>query len=177
MNQILCGLPMSGKTTIGNMLAGKLRMNFIDTDRMIEAAHARMFGKKCSCRQIFIERGESYFRDLERKQIETLPAVEQTVIALGGGALNHPEIIKTLQSAGRIIYLKAPPEILWQRMLEKGAPAYIDPSDPEGSFYALADKRSHIYEKACDATIETERLTPNEVVEAIIYLMEVSHGK
>jgi len=177
MNRILCGLPMSGKTTIGKLLAEKLHLNFIDTDALIESAYSKITGRKSSCRQIFLKHGEIYFRKLESNQIEELKEKNQSVISLGGGALNNQNNVTILQSIGRIIYLKAPVEILWKRIVQKGIPAYLDPRDPERSFYALADQRSSLYEKASYAVIETKLLNEQETVEIIIQMKEIKDGK
>lgn len=176
MNRILCGLPMSGKSTIGKKLASKLGLEFIDTDRMLESAYASVTGNTCTCRQIYLDRGEDYFRALEEQQIQQLQRVDDSVIALGGGALNCADTIKILRSVGTIFYLKTPPEILWKRILEKGIPAYLDLLDPEGSFYLLAEKRSKNYVKAAHVLIETGNLAEGDVLEAIINLSGVNHG-
>lgn len=177
MNRILCGLPMSGKTTIGKMLADRLQLNFVDTDKRLEQAYAEKAGSACSCRQIFLEHGEAYFREFEKRQIDRLKNEKAAIIALGGGALNNRANGKVLRTIGRIIYLKAPVEILWQRILKRGVPLYLDPLDPERSFYALADRRLPLYEQAAHAVIETEDLSEEAVVEAIINMKEIKNGK
>ena len=108
MTLILSGLPMSGKTTIGKLLAEKLQLPFLDTDRLIEESYVAMTGMNCSCRQIFFEKGEPFFRDLEKEQIKALQGDHARVIALGGGVLIDPDNVRTLQSIGRIFYLKDP---------------------------------------------------------------------
>ena len=90
MTLILSGLPMSGKTTIGKLLAEKLQLPFLDTDRLIEQSYAAMTGMKCSCRQIHSEKGEVFFRAFEKEQIKALQGDHARVIALGGGVLNRP---------------------------------------------------------------------------------------
>lgn len=177
MNIILCGLPMSGKTTIGKMLAERLKWVFIDTDRYIEKAYFLKTGKDSSCRQIYLEEGEKAFRELEKEQIAALQAMHGQIIALGGGSFGDPENIKAIESLGYIVYLKTALPVLWKRVKWKGVPAYLDVQDPEKAFYTLAEKRMLLYEKAANAIIETGQLTKKEIVEAILTHRNSKHGK
>ena len=60
MNLILCGLPASGKTSVGKRVAEKMGRPFIDTDHLIEAAH------QATCRELFLLSGEEAFREMEK---------------------------------------------------------------------------------------------------------------
>lgn len=75
MNIILCGLPKSGKTTIGKHFAENMKWDFIDTDILIEKAYARSTHKKHTCRQIYFEEGEAFFRNIESLIIGSLANV------------------------------------------------------------------------------------------------------
>jgi shikimate kinase len=168
MNFILCGMPMSGKTTIGKLLAKQLNFAFIDTDRLIERAYAAEMNQTKSCRELFQELGETKFRELENEQIASLKGVKNSVISIGGGAIEHSENIAVLQSIGSIIYLKAPLNILWQRIGLRGIPAYLDTQNPEETFYELAKKRIPIYENMAQSTIETTDLNEQAVIDLIL---------
>lgn len=167
MNIILCGLPACGKTTIGQLLAGKLAWNFIDTDSLIENAYAANTGTAKTCSQIFLQEGELSFRILERHQIMSLQGVTQTIIAVGGGSLILPENVKTLTLIGCLIYLKASLAAVWERMSNRGIPAYLDPSNPEKAFYESAEKRIPLYEKAAKVIIDTTNLNKQEIAAEI----------
>lgn len=175
MNMILCGLPASGKTTLGKMLAEKLDWNFIDTDRLLEKAYAEKTGSTLSCRQIYSREGEIQFRLLERQQIVSLQGAHKSVIAVGGGSLIDKENTKLLQSLGFIIYLQVPLSVLWDRLCQKEVPAFLDTKDPENGFYAMANKRIPLYENAAHATIATKDLSEEEILKAL--LKEVKYGK
>ncbi len=168
MNIILCGLPMSGKTTIGTLLAAKLTCPFIDTDRLIEAAYTSQKGKNYSCRQIFLQEGEPFFRSLEKQQIASLTPTKKHIIAVGGGSLANPDNVKALQSLGCIVYLKAPLDIIWNRIKQGGIPAYLDPNDPEKAFYTLAETRIPTYEASAHITIDVGNLNKDEIVTRIL---------
>jgi len=161
---------MCGKTTIGKMVAEKLGWSFIDTDRLIENAYTEKTGKTCTCRQIYIEEGDSLFRECEKMQIASLSESVKSIIAVGGGSLNDPENTKMLQLTGSLVYLKAPLSALWERMLNRGIPVYLNSIDPEKAFYEIANKRTPIYEDAASYIIETSHLCEQEVVAAILNL-------
>ena len=174
MTLILCGLPMCGKTTIGKRLADTLKWPFIDTDQLIETAYKTKTKKLKSCREIYLDKGELFFREYEKKQIISLKGLEKSVVALGGGSLNDPENVQYLQSLGLLIYLKTEPSLIWERLKENGIPSFLDQNDPENSFYALAEKREAIYEQSAKVIIETGLLSENELVKTLI--KETIHG-
>ena len=95
---ILCGLPMSGKTTIGKLLAEKLNWDFLDTDQMIEKAYYQETKQNLTCREIFKKKGEGFFRSLEKEQITTLANYKNVIVALGGGSLIDEENRKFVKS-------------------------------------------------------------------------------
>ena len=150
---ILCGLQSSGKTTFGKFLSEELNCAFVDTDQLIESVYAAQTGKHLTCREIHSQEGSTYFRSLEKQEVTRLNPIEKTVIATGGGTLETPENLYHLKTIGKLIYLQVPLEIIWKRM--KGIPAYLDPKDPEKSFYEIAKKRTAIYEQVADLIIPT----------------------
>ena len=99
---ILIGLPASGKTTVGRQLARRLDMPFFDCDEAIEAAAG------CSVSDIFARYGESYFRQLEHRTLETLCRKESCVIATGGGAVLREDNRLLLRCSGTVFWLDRP---------------------------------------------------------------------
>jgi shikimate kinase len=168
MNVILCGLPMSGKTTIGQMLADQLHWDFIDTDRLIEDSYAMKTGKKKTCRQIYFEEGEAIFRALEKQHISSLKSSKSCVIAVGGGSLGDPDNIETLKKIGSLIYLKAPFELLWQRIQLHSFPAYLTGDNPKKVFHDIAKKRSPIYEQAANFAVDTSGLNKQQILDEVL---------
>jgi shikimate kinase len=170
MNIILCGLPMSGKTTVGKILSQRLKWDFMDTDRLIEASYRKETGSVLSCREIFQERGEAEFRRLENEQLAVLSPTK-SVVAVGGGSLMDNQNKEVIKKLGSVIYLKSSPELIWKRVSDRGIPAYLDQQNPEKGFYELARQRTRDYESAAQIIIDTDYLTDVEVVEAIIKLI------
>jgi shikimate kinase len=172
-NVILCGLPKSGKTTVGEALAKRLEMRFIDTDRCIELT----CGKQRSCRKIFIEEGEAYFRRVEREQIFNLAGTTGAVISLGGGSLGCEEIGRFVCSLGIVIYLKASLQEVWTRLMQNGIPAYVRGTDPWQGFESVAQQRISSYERAAHQTIATMGLTIPQTVDLIVEYLEAIRGE
>ena len=162
MNIILCGLPKCGKSTVGKALAKRLQWPFIDTDSGIEEAYAASTGKKCSCREIFIQEGERFFRELETQQINALETT-RVVISLGGGALCDPVNESVLKSLGRIVYLKVPSHTVLKRIAAHGPPAFMDTP-----FLELVQHRTPAYEKAADCIVETKGMTVSQIVNFLV---------
>lgn len=101
-NIVLTGMPSSGKTTIGEILAKELNMQFLDCDKEI----VKRQGMEIS--QIFKLLGESGFRDIEAQVIAELSANQNCVISTGGGAVLRHENIILLKGNGRIYFIDRP---------------------------------------------------------------------
>lgn len=176
MNLILCGLPGAGKTTVGQLVAAQLNKEFLDTDRLIESRYASHKGEAGSCRQIFQQEGEAYFRSLERDVVASLVVYKDSVIATGGGVALSSENIKFLKMIGSLIYLCAPSHVLLKRLLNHGLlPAYMQQADPKSVFDRIVEERASIYEQACDFMIDTSTRSPGQLAEMICQLKTV-HG-
>ena len=103
-NIVLTGMPGSGKSTVGRILAREMGREFVDTDTEI----IRLAKKPIS--DIFAQRGEAYFRDLESQVIAQLAQRTGLVIATGGGAVLRAENVRRLRQNGRIYFLDRPVE-------------------------------------------------------------------
>ena len=96
---ILVGLPGAGKSTVGRGVAERLARTFLDFDLEIE----RRQGKTIA--EIFGEKGEGHFRQLERALTEELRLMGNMILAPGGGWVSSPEVVGMLRPPGRLIYL------------------------------------------------------------------------
>jgi len=135
----LYGPPGTGKSTIGKTLARNLRLPFIDLDRVIET-DAGM-----SIPQIMEQQGESAFRDLESTALSNLATENESVIALGGGALLREENRTFAESHGRIILLMADVETLFQRIKENPSKRPLLAGDLREKLTSLLEKRGEHY--------------------------------
>ncbi len=176
MNLILCGMPKSGKSTLGSLLAEKLKWDFIDSDRLIELEHARLTNEKSVCREIYSRRGVLYFRQLEKRLIESLKQSQRCVIALGGGSLMDQEILQVVLSLGSLVYLNVSEAILWKRIEKKGIPASLDRDDPERSFGQIYQKRIPIFKSNATFILETCEMNEEQLVNILMSYKERVYG-
>jgi len=109
-NIFFVGLMGAGKTTIGKLLARKLKKTFYDTDHEIE----KKLGVKIAV--IFELEGEEGFRKRETQMIDELTKKKDIILATGGGAVLSEENCTLLKERGRVIYLNAKPQSLAKRM-------------------------------------------------------------
>lgn len=105
-NIVLTGMPSSGKTTIGKILAEKLDMEFIDCDEQIVNEE----GKQIT--EIFARFGEKAFRDIESRVIESVSAKQGCVISTGGGAVLREKNVLALKGNGVVYFIDRPLEKL-----------------------------------------------------------------
>jgi shikimate kinase len=166
MNLILCGLPGSGKTTVGMILAQKLNWAFIDTDREIENLYANSLGICLSVREITKKEGLSFFQHLESQVVQKMKSKENCVIATGGATFLSSEN-RILTNFGTIIYLQATPRVLLPRVLRNGVPTYLNGDPSLEAFEKLAEFRHPIYQAVSHHTIHVDLLTPEEIAAKI----------
>ncbi len=155
-NIVFVGMPGSGKSTIGRMLAEKLGRKFLDTDLMIEEKE----NKKIP--EIFSQQGESYFRDVETECVKTAGMQMGIVISTGGGAILREENRNALRENSTIIYL--------DRNLEKLETAGRPLSSDEEKLKKLAEERIPIYKSLADFQVLTDddaQITFSEVLKCV----------
>ncbi len=110
----LAGFMGSGKSTIGPILANTLGYEFVDLDSLIEQREKEKIGK------IFSDKGENYFRFVERSLVAELSHRQRMVVSLGGGTIVHQPTLDVVKQCGILIYLKADSEQIYRRLRPKG---------------------------------------------------------
>ena len=171
MNLILFGFKAAGKTHFGKLLAIQTHRPFIDTDDLIGEFYAQETGKRRKTREIHEELGESRFRELEKRAVTTLEAVENGIIAVGGGTVLDPENLRLLQKAGALVYLKTGAETLRKRIFKGEWPSFLDKNDPEGSFLRMVHEREPIYRSIPARVVDTEALDEAGVLAALTSIL------
>jgi 3-dehydroquinate synthase len=140
MNHIfLYGPPGTGKSTIGKLIAGNLKLPFIDLDRVIETNAGK------SIPEIMEAQGESAFRDLETSALKNLANEKESVVALGGGALLKEENKKFAQANGKVLLLMAELNTLLARLKNKPNQRPLLAGDLESKLTSLLEKRKEHY--------------------------------
>ena len=163
-NLVFLGMMGSGKSSIGLLVAKKLKLNFIDIDNEIEKKLGRTISK------IFDEKGEDFFRKVEEKLTIKNLKLHSSVISLGGGAFINEKIRKEVLKNHLSFWLNWNINILLSRIKNsKKRPLAINSSDDQ--IINLIQKRSNIYAKAL-FEIKCDNLTKNEVVDKIIKIYE-----
>ncbi|MBT8493781.1 MAG: helix-turn-helix domain-containing protein [Deltaproteobacteria bacterium] len=158
----LLGVRGAGKSTVGQALADRRGVDFVELDREIEHAAG------ISLAQIFELHGESYYRRVERQVLAALLATDRAmVLATGGSIVTDPESYELLRSRARTIWLKARPEDHWNRVVEQGdqRPMAENPH-AFAELKALLSAREPLYARA-DHVVDTADHAPRAVVEAI----------
>ncbi len=153
-NIALIGMPSSGKSTVGKLLASKVGKQFIDTDEEI----VKREGMEIS--EIFQKHGESYFRELEAKTVGEVSKFNGFVIATGGGAILKEENVRALKQNGKLYFLDRDIDLL---MPTSNRPTASSREAIEKRY----NERYEIYKKSADASISANGAV-SEVVDLIL---------
>lgn len=154
---VLVGLPGSGKTTVGRLMASALQAPFLDFDEEIE----RREGFPVA--EIFAQRGEAAFRALERELTREVAARPGMVLSPGGGWITGAGNVDLLRPPARLIHLAVTVATAVERLgsgMER-RPLLAGPS-ASSRLDALAAARMPLYGSA-DGVVDTETLTPQQV--------------
>jgi shikimate kinase len=148
-NIFLVGLMGAGKTTVGRLLARRLKLRFFDTDIEIEC--------RCGVKipVIFEIEGEAGFRLREQQAIAELSAMEGIVLATGGGAVLASDSRRHLASRGTVVYLNARPEDLYQRVRHDRNRPLLATADPLMRLRQLHAERDALYRGVADLIVDT----------------------
>lgn len=152
-NIVLSGMPASGKSTVGKLIAKQLGRELLDTDRMIVE-------REGDIPTIFREKGEKYFRNLESSVIRDVAVLSGKVVSLGGGAILRDENVKALRQNGAIFFIDRSPEYL--------IPTSDRPlADKKEKMMRLYEKRIDTYLSTADYVIDGD-CDPEDVADSVI---------
>jgi shikimate kinase len=154
---VLVGFMGAGKTTVGRLLAGKLAVPFLDSDEVIESRTGRRI------REIFASDGEPAFRELEHSVIADLLAGPDVVLALGGGAAEHPRTRELLKAAPVVCLGVGFGEALARVGGDTGRPMLARPDITD--VYA---RRQAAYSSVATFLVDTDGRSPEDVAAEIL---------
>lgn len=162
---ILIGPPGAGKTSVGKALARLLEEDFVDTDTVIANQEQQ------SISEIFVDKGESYFRDIERAVLVDQLQSHSGVLSLGGGAPLSDVAQEAIKKSGSpVVFLDvslagAAPRVGFNR----DRPLLL--GNPRAQWQELMNARRPIYEMLAHHLVVTDKLTPNEAAKEIVTLL------
>ncbi len=157
---VVVGPPGAGKTTVAELLAARLGVEVRDTDQDVEAAEGE------SIQDIFVSRGEAAFRALEAAAVAEALRTHSGVLALGGGAVVDPGT-RALLADHTVVHLDVGLAQAAARVgMNSGRPLLL--GNVRGRLKQLMDQRRPLYEEVATVTIDTNDLTPEQVVDRIL---------
>lgn len=145
---VLIGAPGAGKTTVGTLLAREMQREFRDTDHDVESATGRRIA------DIFVEDGESAFRELEHRAVATALADHRGVLALGGGAVTH-EATRELLAQHNVVWLRVGLAAAASRVgLNRERPMLL--GNVRATLLKLMEARHPMYESVARHIVDTD---------------------
>jgi shikimate kinase len=163
---ILVGMMGAGKTTVGRLLARRLKRAFYDSDEEIE--------RRCGVRipVIFDIEGEAGFRARETQAITELCTLDNAVLATGGGVVLAEENRRRIATCGTVVYLHAHPLHLWQRVRHDRNRPLLATADPQKKIEELYTLRDPLYREVADLVIDTGRQSVQTLVKDLLARLE-----
>jgi shikimate kinase len=165
---VLVGPMGVGKSTVGRMLADRLRLAYRDTDDDIVAEQGRAIA------EIFVDEGEDAFRAIEKDAVRRALAGHDGVLALGGGAILDADT-RALLDGLRVVYLSMDVEEAVRRTGLNAARPLLA-VNPRKQWRELMEARRHLYEEVATAVVATDGRTPEEVTQAVLNAVELKEA-
>lgn len=166
MNIFLIGYRCTGKTAVGRSLAKSLGRPFLDADSELVKE------QNLNISEIVSQQGWNVFREIESDIIKRFCALEDHVVATGGGAVLNEKNVKYMRKSGKLVWLRATPETIKKRiLLDKTTKEFRPPLTSKGSVEEIHEtllSRNPFYEKAMDFDVDTDDIGIDEVCRTII---------
>ena len=158
----LIGFMGCGKSTNAACLAGMTGARQVEMDQMI------VENEGMAIADIFKEKGEAYFRELETELIKSFAGVEPAVISCGGGAVLKEENVRLMKECGKIVLLTAEPGTIYERVKDSTSRPLLNSDMSVSHIRELMEARSPKYVSAADVMVSTDGKTANEICTEIL---------
>ncbi|MBO4256544.1 shikimate kinase [Streptomyces griseorubiginosus] len=165
---VLIGPMGVGKSTVGQLLAGRLGVGYRDTDDDIVAEQGRTIA------EIFVDEGEPVFRAVEKAAVHRALGEHEGVLALGGGSILDPDT-RALLAGQRVVYLSMDVEEAVKRTGLNAARPLLA-VNPRKQWRELMEARRHLYEEVATVVVATDGRTPEEVTEVVLDAVELKQA-
>ena len=161
-NIALVGFMGTGKSTVGQLVAGMLHFRFVDTDEMIEG----IAGRKIA--DIFVAEGEGRFREYERQIVKKLEGFSNAVISTGGGLVTNPENLASLKTHSLVVCLWCSAETIYKRVGHQSHRPLLRVENPLERIRTLLQERAPAYRQA-DVLLNSEFRKAREVAMHVVH--------
>jgi shikimate kinase len=159
---VLIGMMGAGKSSVGRCLQKRTGKQRFDLDELI-VAKAGM-----SIPEMFSQKGEEWFRDLESAVLAELPRDVSTIIVTGGGIVLRPANVELVKRLGTVVWLDAEVETLLERAARRGNRPLLQTKDPHLTISEMMATRQPLYANVSNIRIDTTHLTHDEVTDRIL---------
>jgi shikimate kinase len=157
-----------GKSSIGRRLSKRLAHEFLDSDDLIIAS-----AQGTSISDLFATEGEERFRERESAELRKLLEARNIVLATGGGSILREENRSLLHRIGKIVWLHADPETLFERASRNRKRPLLNVENPRSTFNALLESRIPIYKATADIQIDATGLPQEQTVDEIVRVLAI----
>lgn len=162
INIMLIGFMGCGKSTVAAELTKRLSLEQIEMDALI-AKEAGM-----SIPDIFATYGEEYFRKLETDMLRKFRDLKPVVVSCGGGVVLRDENIEIMKGQGRIVWLTATPQTVYERVKDSTDRPVLNGNMNVAYIGELMEKRREQYQAAADILVATDGKTVEEICDEIL---------
>jgi shikimate kinase len=169
-NLVLIGFMGTGKTSVGRLIAARLRFQFFDIDTLV-AERARL-----EIPEIFARHGETHFRDLETSALESCGHLTRSVFATGGGIVIRAHNRILLRELGFVVQLTATEEVIFDRVSRNAHRPLLQTADPRATISEMIVARRSLYEEVAQLTIDTSERNHQQTAEEIVAAARAAFG-
>ncbi len=159
---VLIGMMGAGKSSVGALLSQRIALRCCDIDHLVEEKADR------SVSEIFAQGGEDAFRELEAEVLAELPRQQGDIVVTGGGVVLRPQNRTRLQELGRVVWLDADEEILFERASCDRYRPLLNAKNPRAVFAELYQNRHPFYAGIADIRIDTGGIDAAAVADRIL---------
>ena len=167
-NVFLIGFMGSGKSTIASYLAENFGMEIIDMDQLIVDREGMAIP------DIFAQKGELYFRDVETSLLIEIQGEQNKVVSCGGGVVLREKNIQAMKKSGQVVLLNAKPETILERVKDDDNRPLLRGNKNVQFIRDMMEKRQPKYEAAADLVIHTDGKSADEICKEIISKVKIN---
>lgn len=168
MKIVIAGPKGSGKSALGRELVDRIELPIIETDTLIERLHEERDGHFLTCREIFAEHGEPYFRDLERTVTADVGDKDWHFVVTGGSIMMDPQNRRALRRNALVVLLTAEMDTLWQRCTADGVPPWLEGDEGRSLYEIQVARRHEVILPFADIVVDSTNKTPLELADEVM---------